>query len=222
VNNDNQTLKPVLVYGAGGHAKTVLATLEAQGLYQPVALLDDNDRSHGTTFYGYEILGGRDRLGDLWSQGIRNAFVAIGDNRKRVEVARLLRDHGFRLATVIHPTASLFRGSRIGEGAVVLVNAYVGADAVVGELAIVSIGVTVGHDARVGMGAQLAPGVVLAGAASVGDLAFLGMGAGVVQGVKIGRETVVGANAAVIADLPDYVTAVGIPARIIKQRMVEP
>jgi acetyltransferase-like isoleucine patch superfamily enzyme len=47
-------------------------------------------------------------------------------------------------------------------------------------------------------------------------LAFLGIGAKVIPGVKIGAGTTVGAGAVVIEDLPENVTAVGVPARVIK------
>jgi len=39
----------------------------------------------------------------------------------------------------------------------------------------------------------------------------------VIQRVKIGRNVIIGAGAAVIDDLPDNVTAVGVPAKVLKQ-----
>jgi len=44
------------------------------------------------------------------------------------------------------------------------------------------------------------------------------MGANVIQGRAIGPWSTVGAGAVVIRDLPAGVTAVGVPARIIKSR----
>ena len=211
----------LVVYGAGGHAKTVLATLEAQGQYGIIGLLDDDESRHGTAFYGYPILGGREQLKRLRKQGLCRAVVAVGDNFRRAELARLLKEQGFQLVPAIHPTATLLRGSRIGEGAVVLVNAFVGADATIGDNAIVSVGVVVGHDSIVGSWVQLAPGVCLGGEVKVGDFSLVGLGASVLPRVTVGRQVVVGANAVVIDDLPDGVTAVGIPARIIKRRITQ-
>jgi lipopolysaccharide O-acetyltransferase len=51
----------------------------------------------------------------------------------------------------------------------------------------------------------------------VGDDTWFGEHACVLPGVRIGRGVVVGAGAVVTADLPDYVIAVGAPARIIKR-----
>ena len=43
---------------------------------------------------------------------------------------------------------------------------------------------------------------------------YIGIGACVIQHVCIGSDVTVGAGAAVVRDLPDGVTAVGVPARV--------
>jgi acetyltransferase-like isoleucine patch superfamily enzyme len=47
------------------------------------------------------------------------------------------------------------------------------------------------------------------------DGAWLGTNVVVMPGVTIGRNSVVGANAVVNSDVPDFATAVGVPARIL-------
>jgi len=207
---------PILVYGTGGHAKIVLATVEAAGQYEIAGLLDDDPVRHGTTVGGYTVLGGREQLARLIAQGVRGAVVAVGDNRQRAQLTHFLRQSGLQPAQAIHPTAIVLHGARIGEGTVVLPNAFVGGDAVVGEGVIVSISAVVGHDCVVGCWAQLCPKASLGGAARVGDYAFLGTGAVVLPGVSVGCGAVVGANAVVNRDLPDGVTAVGVPAHVVK------
>lgn len=208
----------VVVFGAGGHAKIVLATIEAEGNYEVVGLLDDDETKRGQSVYGYRVLGGRYRLEELRDQGICRMVVAVGNNLRRTEIAQSLAEKGFQPVRAIHPTATLLRTCRIGPGTVVLVNAFVGADATVGSNSILSVGVVVGHDNVLGSGVQLCPGVRLGGAVRIGDQAFLGMGAVVLPNVTIGHGAVVGANAVVIDDVPDCTAVVGIPARSIKKR----
>jgi serine O-acetyltransferase len=50
----------------------------------------------------------------------------------------------------------------------------------------------------------------------LGDNIYLGAGAKIIGGVKIGSNVKIGANAVVVNDLPDGVTAVGVPAKIVK------
>lgn len=46
--------------------------------------------------------------------------------------------------------------------------------------------------------------------------AFIGINVTVLPGVTVGKHAVVGANSVVTKDVPDYATAVGVPAKIIK------
>jgi acetyltransferase-like isoleucine patch superfamily enzyme len=50
------------------------------------------------------------------------------------------------------------------------------------------------------------------------DGAWLGANVVVLQGVTIGRNAVVGANSVVTSDVPDFATAAGVPARVIRER----
>ena len=52
----------------------------------------------------------------------------------------------------------------------------------------------------------------------VGDDVWLGTGAKVLDGTRIGSHAVVGANAVVTDDVPEGAIAVGIPARVLRQR----
>lgn len=49
----------------------------------------------------------------------------------------------------------------------------------------------------------------------LGDDIFIGAGAKVIGPLSIGSGVRIGANAVVLADVPDYATAVGVPARNI-------
>jgi hypothetical protein len=55
---------------------------------------------------------------------------------------------------------------------------------------------------------------------TIGDHAYIGTGAKVLGPVKIGDYVRIGANAVVVHDVPDSVTVVGIPARIVGPRHV--
>ncbi len=52
---------------------------------------------------------------------------------------------------------------------------------------------------------------------ALGDNVFVGAGAKIIGGMKIGSNVKIGANAVVIIDVPDGSTAVGIPAKIVKE-----
>ena len=53
---------------------------------------------------------------------------------------------------------------------------------------------------------------------SIGDEAWIGAGVIVQDGVSIGEGTIVGAGAVVTENLPAKVVAVGLPARVLRNR----
>jgi acetyltransferase-like isoleucine patch superfamily enzyme len=61
-------------------------------------------------------------------------------------------------------------------------------------------------------------GVYSEGPVVIGDDVWLGAGAMVLDGVNIGKGCIVGAGAVVTKNLPDYAVAVGVPAKILKNR----
>jgi len=216
-NHMKEEQKKIMIFGAGGHVKVVLGIIEAEGKYEVLGLLDDDENKHGSSVFGVPVLGGRKEVAKLKDKEISKSIVAIGDNLKRAEVADFMKRNSFHLVRTIHPSATILRGVKIGEGTVLLPNAYVGADAMIGPGVILSVGAVVGHDCEIGSWVHLGVGAKLAGNVRVGDFSFIGMGAALLPGVEVGRRVIIGANAVVNDNIPDNVTAVGVPIRILEK-----
>ena len=195
----------VVVIGAGGHAKVVLATLEAAGM-GIASVLDDNQVLWGSELLGVEIQGPVSRAPELGSRGI----LAIGSNRSR---ERLADELDLRWVTAVHPAATVHSSVEIGAGTVVFAGATIQPDTVVGEHVIVNTGATIDHDCRIGAFSHIAPGVNLAGGVRVGVGTLFGIGSNALPGVEIGDWAVVGASSAVIESVEAEATGLGSPAR---------
>ncbi|ORJ55875.1 acetyltransferase [Geothermobacter hydrogeniphilus] len=207
----------ILIFGASGHAKVVIDIVEKQGLYEIEFLVDDDLSLKGDTFFGYSVLGGKE---DLLAKvdAPRKAIVAIGSNRARGTVAAWLEQHGFELVTAIHPSAQAGRDVSLGAGSVVMANAAINAAATIGRNAIVNTHASIDHDCVIGDNVHIAPGATLCGTVTVGDGSFVAAGATVIPNLTIGRNVIIGAGSVVIRDLPDEVTVVGNPAKVISER----
>lgn len=200
----------VIVLGAGGHAKVVISTLQAAG-HKIAGVYDDAPHLVGGQILGIKVLG---TIAALPTHSSARAIVAIGDSTVRQAIAERFR---FTWVTLIHPTAWVDPSVRLGAGTVVMAGAVIQPGCQVGRQTIVNTAASVDHDCVLGDFVHVCPGSHLAGAVGVGERTLLGTGSVVIPGIKIGADTIVGAGAIVTGDLPAGVTAVGQPARVIKQ-----
>jgi len=203
----------IVVIGGGGHAKVVVSTLidlhiTIQGVY------DDDPRKWGQDLCGVKIIG---PLSDIDDSVEKKAIMAIGDNRMRSTIAR--RFERYKWMTLVHPRSFVHPTVSLGEGTVVFAGVVVQPDTVIGSHCIINTNATVDHDCVIGSYAHLGPGTCLAGGVSVGEGTFLGIGAVAIAGAVIGNWSIVGAGGAVTAKIPDNTTAVGIPAKVVKQNV---
>ncbi len=197
----------VVVLGAGGHAKVVIATLQAAGM-SVEAILDDEPAKWGRHISGIRITG---PIASADGAPCRAAVIAIGDNSLRRRIAG-----GIRLPwiSVVHPAATVHPSVRIGPGTVVCAGAVIQPDTVIGEHVIVNTSAAVDHDCRIGDFTHVAPGATLAGNVHVGSRVLVGMRSAVLPQVRIADDAVIGAGAVVVDDVPAGSVAVGVPARV--------
>jgi len=195
----------LIIYGGGGHAKSLIDLIRAAGKYTIAGILDDGIPA-GTRILGENVMGGGELLPMLRRKGIYqavNAVGGIGSITPRLAVYSRLANAGFTCVTVIHPRAFIEPTAIVDEGCQIFFNAYIGSDVHVGFGTIVNTGAIVSHDCVLGEYANVSPGAILAGAVQAGDRALIGMGATVNLGVRIGDGARVGNSAVVKKDVPE-------------------
>ncbi len=204
--------KPLIIYGASGHAKVVIDTARAMGGFDIIACIDDAPARVGSVHMGVPVLGSIEEV-PRWHKA--TFFIAIGDNAARLRKAELLKLQQVTYATLIHPRAVVAGDVVVGAGCLIAAGAVVQPGVRLGEHVIVNTLAGVDHDCEIGDGAHVAPGAHLAGRVKVGRAAMIGVGASLRDGVTIGAGVRIGAGAVVVRDMPDGVTAYGNPARIV-------
>jgi len=198
--------EPILIFGGGGHAKTVIELIARLDEYSIAGILDDNPLLTGKTVMAIRVLGTRDLLPYISGQGVRLAVNCVGgilDIHVRVRVFELLERSGYTLPALIHPRATTESSAKLGKGIQVFSNAYIGSEAVLSDYCMVNTSAVVSHDCRIGTYSHVAPGALLAGNVSVGEKTLIGMGVTTAVGVKIGSGVRIGNSANILADVPD-------------------
>lgn len=205
-------MKRLAIVGASGHGKVVADCAELSG-WDEIVFFDDAWPAR-TSLAGWAVEGNTDALLACWSQ-FQGTVVAIGNNTMRQNKSNQLAAGGVILVSIVHPSAMISRYAQLGEGSVVLAGAVVNMDARLGIGCIVNTGACVDHDCLLGEFVHISPRAALAGGVSVGDRSWIGIGAVARPLVHIGRDVQIGAGAAVVSDVPDNATFVGVPARSI-------
>ena len=211
----------VVILGAGGHGSEVYAYIQdlIRGGWAGKCLGFLDDSLPKGEHQGLPILGSLDQF--LAESGVNPAdimyFTALGSNPvRRKVVARVeCTAPALRAWTLIHRSAFV-GNSEIGEGTLLAPGTIVTARTKIGRHCILNVKASVSHDCMVGDYVNINPGVTIAGHCRIGDSAYIGAGATVIDRIKIGENAIIGAGAAVVRDIPPNCTAVGVPARVIK------
>lgn len=202
-------MKSLVIIGAGGHGKVVADTALEMGAFNTISFVDARYPSL-TSQLGLNVVGDDDSIPALVSKS-RSFVIAIGDNRLREQFYQKLISLGANFARIIHPDATVSRFAEVLYGTVVFAGARINASAQIGQNVIVNTGAIIEHDCQIGSHSHIAPGAVMTGASEVGEMCLVGTGAVVLPGTVIGHDSIIGAGAVVNRNVPDGVTAKGIP-----------
>jgi len=196
----------VVIYGAGGHAKTIIDSLLGRREFKIAGVIADPVPAE-RQLLGVPILGGSEELSALYEKGVRlmiNGVGGINSLSARAAIFERFAELGFRFPAVLHRSAIVEPSATIAAGAQIFGMAFVGSAATVGFGAIINTGVIVSHDCSIDDYAHLTPGVVLAGHVKVGKGALVGMGVTTNTNVTIGEWARIGNGARIHGDVSPH------------------
>lgn len=202
----------MLIIGAGGFAKQVLDSLHQDGLTDNIAFFDDTSKAESSLF-GFKVLNSTEAAQDYFNAGHSEFILGTSTPKTRRDLAVKFEQLGGRLTNHISKLAhiSIFN-CKIEPGTIILPKSYVEPNAQIGLGVLINYNCFVAHDCSIGNFSEISPGVKLLGNSSIGAQTFIGSNTVVLPGITVGNHCKIGAGAVVTHDLPDGVTAVGVPA----------
>jgi sugar O-acyltransferase (sialic acid O-acetyltransferase NeuD family) len=196
----------ILIYGGGGHAKSVMEIVLQNGIHAIAGIVDDDQSLTGNKVLDIPILGTRQILPSLMAKGVHLAANGVGGILNiyvRIKIFNLLESAGFSFPVLVHPRATVEPSAKVEQGVQVFANAYVGSGVFLGSRCMINTNAVVSHDCTIGAYTHIAPGAMLAGHVHVGAHTLIGMGVTTSIGLRIGEGVRIGNGAILLADVPD-------------------
>jgi len=197
--------KPVIILGAGGHAKVIVETLVQLG--RDILGFITPDKKFGDQFCGFSVLGDDSCINTFSPDDIVlvNGIGVLPRNSQRWVVAKKMRKQGYMFSTLIHPSAVIASDVELSEGVQIMAGSVLQPGVRIGVDSIINTGVLIDHDCSIAENCHLAPGVVCSGSVDVGSGSHVGTGVSVIQSISIGKNSVVAAGSVVYKDIPSNV-----------------
>lgn len=206
----------LIIVGASGFGRELLATIESINEIEPtwnvLGFIDDDPDALDGYEIDYKVLG---FITDWKPKGEELYALGIANPRTKEKIVPILKNRGARFATVIAPTATVERGTKLGEGVVAFGYTGISVNVRVGNFVFFNAMVGIGHDADIGDYCTFGPKACISGKTSIGKCVNVGALASTYPGVSVGDYATIGMNSAVIRRVKPNTTVIGVPAKII-------
>ena len=165
----------IVLIGAGGHCKSVIDVIEAEGRFKIAGILDKHELL-GIETLGYSVFGIDDDMPKL-AQKYKYALITVGQIKSpslRIRLFNLAVKSGFILPPIISPNAYVSKHSSIGNGVVVMHNAIVNANTSIGNNCIINSKALIEHDCEISEHCHISTNATINGGAKIESGCFVG------------------------------------------------
>lgn len=188
------------LFGYGGHAREAACQIE-----QEVTFFVDNKYANNVAkpiseFNPEEYM----------------MIVAVADSKDRADiVAKLPKETKY--FTFIHPSVHIMDDNiQVGVGSFIGANSILTTNIKLGNHTLLNRGNHIGHDSVAGDFFSMMPNAVVGGNVTLGDNVYLGSCSNIREKINITSDVLIGMNAAVVKDITENGTYVGVPTKKIK------
>lgn len=201
----------IIIIGMGDQGKIIKHLVELfQNSYNFLGFVDDNTPT--------KCLGKVNNLSLLKKKlGNFEIFIAIARNSIREKIFKKIQKSGFEPASIIHPTALVEKGVKLGKNVFLGAKAVININSVIEDGVFINTGCIIEHDSIIKSFSHLAPGVIMGGGVKIGKRSFIGLGSKLSDHIKIGNDTFIAMGSVVNKSIKENDRIYGgIPAKNIK------
>lgn len=189
-------MKKLAIYGYGGHAREVAFLIG-----KPCTFFIDDE------YYTFGEALPISKFNPL----THKMMVAVADSADRKRMVESLPGNT-EFFSYVHPTA-IICDAQIGEGSYIGPYSIITTNIKIGKHAIINRGNQIGHDTVVGNYLSMMPSAVIGGNVEIKDCVYFGSCSNVKEKIKISSNVTIGMNAAIVKNIKDSGTYIGVPAK---------
>lgn len=197
----------VLLIGGGLGATQVIDIFAGgDGSQAAVAIVDDGRDKWGSSVAGVPVVGGTDRLADLFaSGGFDAAVIAISTSvAARQKFRELCAGAGIPLANAVDRTAKVATDVELGSGNVICAFVHLGTGVRIGDNNFLSAYNSFDHHSVLGNDISTGPGCMSSGVVTLCDRVRLGTGIFIEPGLELGEGVQVASGAIIVKSVPAH------------------
>lgn len=188
-------MKRALV-GYGGHAREVMSQM---GETLPCFVDDEYMNEHTLPL-------------SQFNPNEYEVMVVLGGSKERFDMVNKLPKNT-KYFSWVHPTSLIMGDVEIGEGSFIGVNCILTTNIKIGKHAILNRGNQIGHDCVIGDYFSMMPGAIVSGNVRIYDAVYMGCNSSIREKLSIHSLCTIGMGAAVVKNINDSGTYVGVPTK---------
>lgn len=210
-------MKNIIVYGAGEFGTLISNIVYHLSDLKIVAYGDDSLNKANKSIGKIPIYDMDNLVQFAKEKNIKTAICSIGDNYARSEKYNYLDKLGFEMISLVHPKSLIDTNVDFGKNVIIEMGTAIHTCTKIGNNVFLGGDALIGHHNTIGNHVLVGGNVSFGGSVIVEDFVSIGVGASIKPGVKIGKGAIIGVGAAVINNVDQNTTVVGVPAKPINK-----
>lgn len=150
--------RTLLIVGAGGLGQDVAEIASMTGRYTKIAFLDDVPTLEKER--RYNIVGNTYELGKFVGE-YGYCIAAVSSNKLRMKVHQQIKELGFEIPILIHPTAIVHPLASLECGDIIRAMCFVSSGVDIRECVLLNIGCKIDHNCVIGEGSHIPMGCIV-------------------------------------------------------------
>ena len=205
----------ICIYGCGGLGREtaeLIKIVNANKRWDNIIFIEDNPSKQFVN--DISVYGTKDLLTYFNKEDIE-VVIAVGEPAVREKMKNNILSMGLKLATIIHPEIIVPKTTIICDGVVINQGCYLSCNVEIKSNVFLQQSVIIGHDTKINENTLLSAHSFVGGNCVLGKNTYIGPNSSIKEAIIVGDNCIVGMGSMVFKDIPNTMTVLGNPARII-------